>query len=1048
MYTRFKKNCLHLAVVAGLGLAMPAIAQNTSSGITGQLENSTGRPVDNATITIVHTPSNSVNVINSNENGRFSAKGLRVGGPYTVTVESSEGKRVIEDVFLTLGQNFSLNLEIGTDNLEEVFVVGNYEQAKTATGPSSAFNISDLQNAPAVNRDIKDVVRLDPRIYIDEANADDITCAGANPRFNSLTVDGVRMNDNFGLNSNGYPTERIPFSFDAIDQVAVELAPFDVQYGGFTACNINAVTKSGDNEFHGGAFFDFTGDSLRGDSLEGQDIDPGDFTEKRYGFTLGGPIIKDKLFFFVAYEELDGAELFNRGPAGSSRATPVEGVSQAQVDEILQISRDVYDYDPGGLPASIPVEDEKLLLKVDWNINDDHRAAFTYNYNDGFTIAEADGDSNELEFSNHYYERGSEFTNYVAQVFSDWTSNFSTEIKLGYSELENRQLSLAGTDFGEVQIQTENNGARATVYLGADDSRHANSLSYESTIAKLAGTYLAGNNTITFGYEYEEFDVFNLFIQEAEGEYRFSNIEDFRNGTPSRITYENAAITNNKNDAAAEFSYAINTLYVQDEIALDSVDLTITAGLRYDWYTTSDSPTLNPDFQAAYGFGNTADIDGLDLIQPRLGFDWQVNDAMEVHGGIGLYTGGNPNVWLSNNYSNDGVTQIEVQDRSGRPIVGPGAIAFNGGGRAIYDVPQELFDQVEDGNGRTGGVNLLDPNFDIPKSWKYAIGTSYNFENGILLSGDLLISDNKDAAIVRDLSRVQVGTAPDGRPLYGSSNGREQDFVLTNVVGDSGSSTVVSLGVAKSFDFGLDVSFGYAYTDAEDVSPMTSSVAFSNYANLATADPENPGLATTNYQIQHRFTLKLDYGVEFFNGYETRFTVFGSANEGRPYSYVFDGEDRGEAIFGDSVGFVDRHLLYVPTGLDDPNVVFDPDFDSDAFFAFVDSEGLARGGIAGRNSLKSDWWIKFDVRAEQELPGFRADHKASVFAVIENFGNFLNDDWGVQYETSFPRAQAAVDAGINNQGQYVFNDFIQPAGQTRVGDASLWELRIGVDYKF
>ncbi|WP_339898525.1 carboxypeptidase regulatory-like domain-containing protein [uncultured Gilvimarinus sp.] len=1041
------RNTLVLSIAAVMGTALPAIAQETSSAIQGQVTDTSGQPLDNATITITHTPSNSQSDITTTDAGRFNARGLRVGGPYTVKVVSDEGSRTIQDVYLSLGDAYQLEIVVGEMATEEVLVVGNLqEQNFAAVGPNTTFSLHDLETAPAINRDLKDVVRLDPRIYIDEAFNDSIQCAGANPRFNSLTVDGVRMNDNFGLNSNGYPTERMPFSYDAINQVAVELAPFDVQYGGFSACNINAVTKSGDNEFHGSVFYDYTDDSMGGDSLEGDSIDIAPFDEQRYGLSLGGPIIQDKLFFFAAYEKLEGVDTFDRGTADANVATPVEGVSAAQIAEIERIANDVYGYNPGTFPSSLPVEDEKLLVKLDWNITNSQRASFTYNYNDGYSIAQSDGDSNELEFSNHYYERGAELTSYVGQLFSDWTDAFSTEIKIGYQELDNRQLSLAGTDFGEVQITTMNdhdndgNLSEATVYMGADDSRHANKLSYESLNLKLAGSYRLDHQTFTFGYERETFDVFNMFVQESEGEYRFSSIEDFEAGTPSVIIYENAAGTNVKADAAAEFEYAINTLYLQDEIFLDGGDLKVVAGLRYDYYESDDTPTQNYDILGSYLIDTRQNLDGLDLIQPRLGFNWDLTDQFEIHGGVGLYSGGNPNVWISNNYSNDGVTQIEVQDDSGDSILN---MPFTGEGRPIYDIPQGLYDQVANKQGANGGVNLQDPDFELPSVWKYAFGTSYEFSGNLVLSGDILYSQYENSAFISDISRVQTGTALDGRPIYGSVDGRSQDFMLTNV-DDGGEALTISVGASKYFDFGLELAAGYAYSDAEDVNPMTSSVAFSNYTNLATSDPENPGPATSNYNIPHRFTTKVAYEHAFFGDYDTRITLFGSANEGRPYSYTFsDG-----FMFGDSTGFIARHLLYVPTGTDDPNVVFDPGFDSDAFFEFADSEGLDRGQVMERNELNSDWWIKFDLKVEQELPGIMEEHRSSIYMVVENLGNLINDDWGVQYETSFPRSQAAVNASMDDQGRYVFEEFRDPAGPTRVGGASLWELRVGFRYDF
>ncbi|WP_323844168.1 TonB-dependent receptor [Microbulbifer magnicolonia] len=1045
----FPRALLSAAVISAMGTMPVAVAQETSASIRGIVTGFDGQPVTNAKVIAVHTPSNSRSEILSGESGRFNLSGLRVGGPYQITVESEQGERVLNGVFLTLGDPLSLPLSLDTSALEEVSVVAHMEDgANKVVGPASRFNLNDLENTPSVNRDLKDLVRLDPRVYIDESYADGIQCAGANPRFNSLTVDGVRMNDDFGLNSNGYPTERMPFSYDAIDQVALELAPFDVQYGGFSACNINAVTKSGSNEWHGSVVFDYTDDGMQGDSLEGDEFYVESFDEQRYATTLSGPIIQDKLFFFTAYEKLEGVDTFERGPAGSGAPTEVQGVSQAQVDEILRIARDVYGYEPGRLPTSLPVEDEKLLVKLDWNIADGQRAAFTYNYNDGFHIAESDGDSNELEFSNHYYERGAELNAYVAQLFSDWSDVFSTEFKIGYSELDNRQLSLGGTDFGEVQIRTSNDhdgdgsASDAIVYLGSDDSRHANKLKYETFTLKLAGNLQLNEHNLYFGYERDTFDVFNMFVQEAEGEYIFNSIEDFEAGIADRITYENAAGSNNVTDAGAEFAYTTNSLYAQDEYQFSQMDLTLVAGLRYDWYTSDDHPVENPAVEAAYGFANTENMDGKDLLQPRLSLNWNVSDQLEMHGGIGLYSGGNPNVWISNNYSNNGVIQLEQRDESGTPL---SDMAWTGSGRPIYDIPQHLYDQVANGS-TSGSVNLMDPDFEIPSSWKYALGGSYQFENGYLASADLLYSSFQDAAIIRDISLEQVGTAAaDGRPLYAASNGRKEDYMLTNVDGDSGYSTSLSLGLSKSFDFGLDVALAYAYTEAEDVNPMTSSVAFSNYSGVATANAEDPGTATSNYVIPHRFTLKLDYGHEFVDGYETRVTLFGSLNEGRPYTYTF--YNRYGAGFG-AYAEQYRQLLYVPSGESDPGVVFGDDFDREAFFAWVDKEGLDRGEIVGRNELTSDWWSRLDLRINQELPGFRANDRANAYFVVENLGNLLNDDWGVLYETGFPLSQTAVEVSLDEQNRYVFEEFLDPAGQTRVAEPSFWRARLGIRYQF
>ena len=1029
MMTKSKLNRVAIAVAMSVGLSTAAMAQETSSGITGSVVGPQGAPAAGTVITVKHVPTGSVKTITVNADGQFSLSGLRVGGPYEITMDSDKFEdATITDVYLSLSEPLNLSkFQLASQSDVERIEVTASQIASIAfgqKGPSSNFSLEDLQNAPAINRDIKDLVRADPRVYIDETFSDGIQCAGASPRFNSLTLDGMRLNDNFGLNSNGYPTESIPFSYDAIEQVAVELAPFDVEYGGFTACNINAVTKSGSNEVHGSAFYDFTSDSLKGDSIEGNDIDNGNYTEKRYGFTVGLPLISDKLFLFGAYEKKEGVRLHEY--AGLSRVT------EADLAEIVRISKEVYGYDPGGFKGSSPIEDEKLLLKVDWNINEDHRAAFTYNWNDGYTISESDTGTSRLSFDGHFYERGAEIETITASLYSDWTPDFSTELRIGKTTLDNRQNSVdADTGFGEVQISA----GSTTVYLGPDDSRQANDLNWDNLTFKFAGTYLLGDHTITAGIEYEDLDVFNLFMQHRIGEYRFGSIANFEAGTPFSIDYNNAAGTNDPNDVAASFSFQTTTLYLQDDFYVND-DLTLLLGLRYDKWSSDDRPNYNSAFEEEYGFANTANLDGKDLWQPRVGFNYVLSDDMELHGGFGLYSGGNPNVWVSNAYSNDGVTQVFADERDIPGWSSGSTSIFDldrvGGGAPIVAPPQALFDYVADypTDGSARFVVAMDPDFEIPTEWKYALGLTYLAPGDYLVQADILYTDKKDAATYIEPSRVEVGTGPDGRPVYEGSN---NTFLLTNVKGDSGDATTLSLAVSKEYDFGLDVSVAYAYNDSTDVNPMTSSVAGSNYANFATSDPNNPGAATSNYNIPHRFTLRVGYKHEFIDGYATRFNVFASANEGRGMSYTFgdvprlddDGEieyvDVLDQFYGDDDTGGGRHLLYVPT-VDDAKVVYADGFDLEAFNAFIASEGLSRGKIAGRNATNGDWWTKVDVRISQELPAFAEGHRASAFFVIENLGNLLNDDWGVLKQGNFV-SESVVGASINDDGQYVYEEF-------------------------
>jgi hypothetical protein len=468
-------------------------------------------------------------------------------------------------------------------------------------------------------------------------------------------------------------------------------------------------------------------------------------------------------------------------------------------------------------------------------------------------------------------------------------------------------------------------------------------------------------------------------------------------------------------------------------------------GLRYDKFSTDDQPTLNQNFQTRYGFANTGTVDGLSLIQPRVGFNWRVQDNLEVRGGVGRYSGGNPNVWISNSYSNDGVTNIGVRESS-IPNFSASTIfdiPLSGQGRPLYDIPQAMFDVVANTSitSGDGGVNATDPNFKMPHEWKFAVGGTYITEDDYVLTADLMYTKKKDSPILVDLSLSDSGAdAPDGRPLY-ASNGRFDgyDLMLTNVKGSDGDSKVASFAVSKDYDFGLDASLAYAFTRATDVSPMTSSTAGSNFNNVATANLNNPGVYTSDYETRHRFTLSLSYKQEFLDGYDTRFSLFGTANEGKPISYTYN----NQKMFRDSNDY--RSLIYVPLE-NDPKVVYAEGFDLAGFNKLIEDEGLTRGAIMDRNSSSADWWVKFDVRVEQQLPSFFEGHKASAFFVVENLGNLLNDDWGVFRQGSFV-GDDVISATINDQNQYVYSAYNASEQGINRG-ASLWEVRMGVKYKF
>ncbi len=993
------------ALTATLLLALPVAgnAQETSSAIRGTVTDEAGRPVASASVTLRNEAIGLTRNTTTNASGQFTLRNLPIDTNYSVTV-MGEGYRTgrIDGVAVNLGQTASIAVGLlASGEIEEIVVTASSEvTTQVALGPSASFGLEALQNSPAINRNITDVLRADPRVYVDESRGDinAVQCAGKNSRFNSLTVDGVRMNDSFGLNSNGYPTERMPFSYDALNQVSIELAPFDVEYGGFSACNINAVTKSGGNEFSGSAFYDYTDNDFRADKLEGDSIDTGDYDQKRYGVTFGGPIIRDKLFFFLAYEHWDGANLFDRGPIGSGAVNEV-ALSQADLDRIVNIAETLYQYDPGPVPKSLDHEDDKLLLKIDWNITDQQRLAFTYNYNDGENFTQSDGDQNEFELENHLYERGAELNSYAGTLYSDWNDNFSTELRIAYLDLDNRQISVGGTDFGEMRIETPD----VDVYIGGDDSRQSNKLDYDVTTVALKGKYYLDGHNLTFGVEREELDVFNLFVQHTETEIRFDGIDNFEQGFADAIYYNNAP-SNNPNDAAADWGYEINTVYLQDEIDV-SDRLTVVAGLRYDWYTSDDKPVENPDFLADYGFSNAQNLDGEGLLQPRFGFTFDWTGDTTFRGGVGLYSGGDPNVWMSNNFSNNNVLQFGQRGRS---------FGYTDGTRSLFDsdivweacesgvptgagwcIPGELYDAVAAGTGDNFEINYLDPDFDLPSEWKFALGVTHIFPGDYVVTADYLYTYGRDSAMIMHGDLEQVGTVTNEFGTYPEYDSvREPSFVLTN--SDEGNrSKNFSITLSKDIGENFDYTIGYAWTDAEDVQPMTSSVAFSNYQNRAFFDPEEDVRSTSNYNIEDRFTVVTNWRRTFFENLHTTVSLYGSYNSGRPYSLSYNGTI-------DPYGFT-------------------------PFLDFRDNV-LAEGD--DRNGEEGSGWTKVDMRINVDFPGFMDEHEASAYLVIDNLTNLLNDDWGVLNQHNFPRT---VERGSD---------------EPRIGDASRYEISFGVQYSF
>jgi Carboxypeptidase regulatory-like domain/TonB dependent receptor/TonB-dependent Receptor Plug Domain len=1078
------KGLRHALMLSVALMGAPAMAQETAGQINGAITATNGQPLANAQVRIVHTPTGAVTSATTNAEGRFIGRGLRLGGPYEVTVTSPGGapEKVQENVFLVLGEAYDLNYALGSA-MEEITVSG-VRVRDAVSGPVTDFDRERIVAQPTVTRDLKDVLRADPKVYIDRTNVDAIQIAGTNNRFNLLTIDGVRNNDDFGLNNGGYPGLRSPLSLDVIDQLSVNIAPYAVTYSGFQGGNINIVTKSGTNDFTGSAYYYYSDDGLAGKNSGARPVNL-TFKDKTWGATLGGPIVEDKLFFFAGYEKFTTSTPITTGPLNGGFANSVTQVTQAEYTQISGIAQSVYGYDIGTLSSDLPETDEKIFGKINWNVTDDHNFVISYNRDKGNVfitpnVIPLTASAGSLGAGSNGYNNTQVVDSVSAQLFSSWTDEFKTEVKIGYKNQEANPSPVGKIPFPEMQVRTAAGGILA---IGPDRSRHFNALTNELWTYKLKGDYLLGDHTITAGYEREELDVFNAFFQDAYGTYLFNSIADFQNRTAQQLVFANA-ISGNIVDAGATFAYNVNAFYLQDAWELNP-DLTVTAGLRRERFSSNSVPFLNNQFLARNGFPNTETYDGRELWLPRVAFNYTYDDATTFRGGVGLFGGGSPNVWLSNSFSNTGVQAARVtitRPAAGGALTPVQTAALNG---VTGTIPAAVQATLLPGNG---DVNAIDPNFKMPSTWKASLGFDHTFDAWVLgdewqLKGDLIYSRVKNGLLWRENRVIASGTAPDGRPLYqvrpGSPSGAPvtpptnlratniagnpllvlpaypitstgNDLVMTNT--DQGRGWVASLQLAKEWqtDIGrLNLELGYTWQDITEVSAATSSTAQSNWDNLATDDINNPKESTSNYEIKQNFVFAGQWTEAFWGDYETSVSFFGQARTGRPYSYTFAGNSR---VFGDPrQGGRQRQLFYVPK--DENDVILAGGLTYQLLNQYIEDNGLDkyRGRIVPRNAFRSPSVLTVDMRFSQDIPGLFEGSKGVFTMDIRNLTNMINSSWGRDIQIGFPFVAPVVEAVGISGGKYVyapFNGRLNYPNRSMTARASVWAVQFGARYEF
>ncbi|MGX1111102.1 outer membrane receptor for ferrienterochelin and colicin [Pseudoalteromonas sp. MBR-15] len=1053
MKIQLRKTALSLAIAACVGVSGAALANDTSSSIKGQISGPSGNPAANTKLVIIHEPTGTKRVVSTNESGTFNATGLRVGGPYKITIDSDVYQDVeLDNIYLSLGETRRLDQALSTTNMESIVVTGSPVFFNSSAN-DSYYGSETIKNTPSIGRDIKDIVRNNPLVVVQPGSSSSMSIAGSNPRTNSITVDGIPLNDDFGLNGNGYPTQRNPFPLDALDQVSVSVAPVNAKSSGFTGGNVDAVFKSGTNEVHGSVFYEKLSSDWAGTPKDnGQDIEL-DFEEKNYGASFGAPLIKDTLFFFGAYEKFESPQQLEFGPGASSIGSNKTTATLADLEAVQKIANDVYGVDFIGTTDLQPqLEDEKYIAKVDWNINDYHRANFIYMHNEGNNTNNMTSSSRELRLSTHWYNKAEELDNYSTTLYSDWSDDFSTQFSLTKKSVETSQASLNGDlGLGDITIRNldvDGDGKTGSIAFGSDEYRHSNSLSNDLFTVKFDGTYLYEEHSIDFGLKYDVLDIENQFLPASKGVITFDSIEDFENRVVSRYKYINGT-GNDPSKVTAKFSRKDIALYINDTWDY-SDNLKLSAGLRYERLGSDDKPIYNAKLEDTTGYDNTTNLDGLDIFLPRAGFTYYLNDDVTLRGSVGRYSGGNPNVWISNSYSNDGISKQTYQNED-----------FTAPNTILNNPTQDAIDAI---NVSTEGsvANLIDPDFEMPSQWTYMLNADVELDipylgDGFAWTSTAIYTKKENSPEWINASLLQegdvVGSTSDGSlPFYDTS---ELNIMLTNA-DKEGRSIILSTGISKTWDNGVSFDASYTHQDITDGNPGASSTAASNYRYGHFGDHQQTQIGTSPYETEHRFVLNLGYTAEFIENYKTNFNLFFERRSGSAYSQIVDlvslpgGGNFNQDLIQPS-GFETyggNYPVYVPTA-NDPNVMYSDGVTEAQVLEYFEQLGLSgsAGSVVNKNNAKSPWVTTMDLYVSQEVPGFTKDHRGEVYFVIDNLLNLIDSSKGKVY-TQSNNTSEVIQMDIDpTTGKYIFGSPVED-GYSFEAEDSTYRIKLGVRYTF
>ncbi|SEI76286.1 Carboxypeptidase regulatory-like domain-containing protein [Dyadobacter koreensis] len=1073
-------------------------AQVTSSTINGQVTDSKGETLPGATVVAIHVPSGTKYGTSTNENGRFNFPVVRIGGPYTVSVSfvgfNQQSKdNISADLGSTAVVNFKLTDE-GTQLSEVVVSTGRGDVFNNErTGAATNINARQLTTLPSISRSLTDFTRLTPQ-------ANGTNFGGRDGRLNSVRVDGAVLNNGFGLTSDLLPGgEAQPISLDAIQEVQVNIAPYDVRQTGFTGAGVNAVTRSGTNELTGSVYGFYRDQSFNGKKVDGRELSVAESSNKIFGARLGGAIVKNKLFFFGNFEREKYVYPGNIWVANRGNNAGQPGVARTTVEDLEAVSsllKSRYGYDPGAYENyanKYTNESTKFLARLDWNINDKNKFTIRYNQVVGTSDQATNGNSgpnprsgvnrisNEsMAFENANYAQKNIVRSLTAELNTSFSSKLSNQFLATYSYIESTR-STPGSLFPFVDIWE---GGKNYMSFGTELFSYNNGVKNNNYTFLDNVTYQAGKHTLTGGASFEIMKFSNSYVRLGTSYYRFNSVQDFLNDrAPSAygVTYPL------QSDTWANINFGMAGLYAQDKFAVTD-RLNLTLGLRADLPIFMDDPLYNPAIDNL----KLLDKDGNEtsystktwpksrvLLSPRLGVNYDVfgDGSLQLRGGTGIFTGLIPFVYFTNQPSNSGVLQNTLEPVNAATL----AEIKNFNADPLYWV-NALPNRFPKTAGTTapGTVALIDKDFKMPQVWRSNIGADYKIPGTPLVASfDFLYTKDIQATYQFNSNRkpatATMDYAGDDRDFWGGAANATYNTstgaivpVLSNT--NKGRSMAITAGLSLPARKGFYGSLFYNYTNARDISGNPGSAANSAWSNnYSINDPNEQLLGQSQFGIPHRVVGNVSYRIAYANHLATTVSLFYQGQNAGRFAFTTNGDLNRDGVSLD--------LLYIPESASELNfdpirnsageVLFSADQQREAFDKIVnETKELknAKGGYIERNAGLLPWLNRFDFKLVQDIFTNigKKQNSLQISLDIMNVGNLLNSAWGVRQEldagSQFNYALLDV-ASVTSAGVPTFKMLTVSGAENSVklpttlyrntfNAANTWNMQLGLRYSF